>query len=271
MATIYQRAKSAIVWLGPGDEQSNRAVQIICDHETQKFPQLPVSNLIALASFFDIRELVFAKAIRLLCGDQSIPWSALDIFYRHEPSWNLRNDIDGIDGVEDGDDLHLFPLCIFKKISKNQVHPSSTGDLISSRLHHSGRAHYSLLATITVFSGNECQDPRDRVYRLLRIVILEHRISIDYGKDVARIFIDVVERLVDLEIDTGSTAFNLISVHKPAAYKDTCLQLGKLGDLMGLLKTNEEVEALAQYVVWKIEQNLSSEGEDDSEGNISCS
>ena len=42
--------------------------------------------------------------------------------------------------------------------------------------------------------------------------------------------------------------------------------------MMGLLKTNEEVEALGQYVVWEVKQNLSSEGGgDDSEGNMSYS
>ncbi|KAF1835199.1 HET-domain-containing protein [Decorospora gaudefroyi] len=53
-------------------------------------------------------------------------------------------------------------------------------------------APFTLKTCIGLFSGAGCQDPRDKVYGLMGVVVEDERLSIDYSKSKHEVFADVV-------------------------------------------------------------------------------
>ncbi|KAH8716904.1 hypothetical protein GQ44DRAFT_713212 [Phaeosphaeriaceae sp. PMI808] len=51
---------------------------------------------------------------------------------------------------------------------------------------------YSMEKCIETFSGQDCEDPRDRVYGLMGLVNQEERVAIDYAKSVYEVYSDLV-------------------------------------------------------------------------------
>jgi hypothetical protein len=60
------------------------------------------------------------------------------------------------------------------------------------RLLHQEPGAMSLTVCIDRFSGNLCQDPRDRVYGLLGLVKKDERLVVDYEKPTHKVFLDML-------------------------------------------------------------------------------
>ncbi|KAJ4339125.1 hypothetical protein N0V95_007877 [Ascochyta clinopodiicola] len=165
MQCIYQRSLLVIAWLGH-EESDVKAAQTFQDGGDVKELEVLLFNTY-FTRIWIIQELLLAPEVLLLCG--SVLISGLDMKELAETcSWS---------------ELPNVPLALFAEGCASLdtwAHPLDILETIINR-----------------YSGNDCADPRDKVYGLLglaRVQDIQGRtlLTVDYEKHVHEIFTDTV-------------------------------------------------------------------------------
>jgi len=62
-----------------------------------------------------------------------------------------------------------------------------------------------MLTCVDYYAGNSCQEPRDKVYGLLSLANDSNLLSVDYGKSVQEVFLDVAKLILNTPRDIRRT------------------------------------------------------------------
>ena len=80
-------------------------------------------------------------------------------------------------------------LCVEAKTYPQRISSPATRYLLDS---HDQENSMTLIYAIKAFIGNDCQNPRDKVYGLMGLVKEEQRLTIDYRKSLEEILLDIM-------------------------------------------------------------------------------
>lgn len=246
MRQIYQMATQVIVWLGPLEHDSNRAVDFLkavftdCPrgHEASWFAKHLSKHSIntqwkALTRvlwrtwwtrIWSVLEIVVAKEVTVLCGPSQLSWAELEysvtkIYAALDEIWEHVQSFSNLTMVRDR----------FDAISRLAQLRRRKDDL-------------TLLEAFNTAGGNHCADTRDKIFAFLGLVDDADRyfLSPDYTMSAERVFrkffINMVLETGDLDFlslvqnrideptastlptwcpDTRSTDFNIVSRLNP--------------------------------------------------------
>jgi len=192
--TIFQTAQQVVVWLGPLAYDSNSAVGFLklvftdCprDHESQWFKSYLSANSISTqwraltrllwrvwwTRIWSVQEIVVAQKITLMCGASQLSWAELEyavikVQAALQDVWEHVSSIGGLTIVRDRFDA-IARLAALRRRKDN----------------------LNLLVVFRSVGGNECADPRDKIYGLLGVVEDGHRYypAPDYTMTVERVY-----------------------------------------------------------------------------------
>jgi hypothetical protein len=213
MTSIYSKADTVAVWLGPEADDSELAVKLLDAVAAQsKSPEL-IKNLIssqsrrrdfaALISLFErdywrrlwvVQEGFNARDITVYCGLMQCPWvlytDACDAFRRHKGDLDLYFPGGASDGERHTISQNHLP---YSQVLVYQG-PGSFPDLRS--LAELGEG--SLLEVLRTCRRKLAVEPRDKVFGILGILPEEVRVQFppDYGLSVKEVYTNVVDYLL---------------------------------------------------------------------------
>jgi hypothetical protein len=173
MSRIYKDCEIVVVWLGDPTPAFRKAARKFYGRPSkfQGQRQLPAFGPLSVLlrdNYFTrlwiVQEVLLAERVTVMChGGVSVYWPDLYKVALQDP-WRFKRA---------GIPLELF-----------------------SMLECSSITHYkSLKWCIDRFSGQECREPRDKVYGLLGIVKKHQQIKVDYEKPIQKVFLDVIRVL----------------------------------------------------------------------------
>lgn len=224
MSNIYSDSESVIIWLGDGSKQHRSgttyeaALQFYetCDPES-------LATILHEDYFGRLRvvqEVLLARAIRVLIKNIWLSWDHMRIVSRR----------------------HRF----FSSGLKSAHHILQLADRRSWSQH-------GLMQAVELFSCNHCVDLRDKVYGLMGLVSPEDRLTIDYGKPVQIVYIEVVlsitstflERigngLVMVEDDTSLLdSFSIYQKIFAEPSQQMQVKMPERGEIVNLVRTVQE-------------------------------
>lgn len=226
MGKIYQNASRVVVWLGPAADNSDvilsnmswlgSAIEIDEDtYEKRLAPGVPPTSLdleqpVSLSEVEMIsttaltrrewfrrlwirQEISFAKPNAIVtCGKSEVPWQILRkalIFHFHPgaqtflPNRSLCSDL------------------------------SDSLQTISEFLYRVRASNFSLMRH--EYGQSVCSDPRDRIYAVLSIFDLSHRIAPDYNKSYQEVYQDTTLQNFAIENDLGILASCELATKRP--------------------------------------------------------
>jgi hypothetical protein len=182
MAKIYNKASEIIVWLGLGDQSTQKAlVRIQQDYESyKKRPPSPPGQYIpshkwitcdqdegknAVKAIFNntyftrlwiVQELLLSQKKTVYCGPAKATWESFRFVFHN--SFNVLKD--------------RMTQLVFYQAEK-----------------------MSFFENIEAICKFKCQDPRDKVYGALSFLKPRGRIVVDYSKSVEEVFLDAVRAI----------------------------------------------------------------------------
>ena len=176
MSSIYQQAAGVITWLGSPNCSNNIAMKAIKeaiatieylpfqykDRFTKQFNEEERRELEIFLSHpywrrvWIIQEIVLASSIWIYTGEAYLEWAEFVRFCKIAQA-----------------DRYWIPPCIEWLITNAQR-----------------RTKFSMFHMIKGLWGNECQEPRDKIYGLQGIVIERDKMTVDYSLSVKEIFLN---------------------------------------------------------------------------------
>ncbi|KAI4269041.1 MAG: hypothetical protein LQ337_007510, partial [Flavoplaca oasis] len=222
MAQIYTHARRVIVWLGEHENESRLAMQLLQDYATA-FPdivrdesryaeqihsadellhlphgQASAGSWRALEDLFNrpyfqrrwvLQELALGNAICVLCGEDSVPWSALAGFTMNSRA--ISNTVDG---------LALSPF--FNAGRMNYIRRMLAVD----------KLRFDIVDLFASAQGTQCTEKVDRLLSLIGILPREYEaVSVaagifDYHQPYWAIFLRFVQSVLQINLDPLSLA-----------------------------------------------------------------
>ncbi|KAG9239390.1 heterokaryon incompatibility protein-domain-containing protein [Amylocarpus encephaloides] len=194
MMLVYQRARRINMWLGPENDDSIIAFDLIWDLYNDPDSLVPLARdprnknaFKSLVNLFEreywkriwvVQEVLNARKIAVYCGADAISWSKMtyvsELFGENRP---------------------LIIQCFNKFVRKDNGWDDI---LISSGPHYldrvRGRGNQSdLLETLSFHRRKLCQDPKDKVYGILGILSERERgeFEVDYDLSTRQVYINV--------------------------------------------------------------------------------
>ncbi|GKU03867.1 heterokaryon incompatibility protein [Fusarium langsethiae] len=240
MVQIYANAAFVAIWLGPEDNGSTKAVELLsrlAPPTSQPIPDQDVSrilaegaengDLLAAVSLFGrdywkrlwvSQEIFHAKRIAVHCGETFLPWqsykSASAILRRHHAELLFK---------AKGPDMRRPDKfsCVQTLIHGG---PASLPTLHSHVLNGEG----ALLEVLRASRGQSSSDPRDKLYGVLGVLPahIRHSFRVDYNLSVKDVYTEIVEFLIQttekLDVICESVHFptNTGSVNLPSFVPD---------------------------------------------------
>ena len=224
MTEIFTQAVAVVAWLGHGTTTSDKSMRIIADHYTQcdgihtsqssaaadKARAKKYHRGMAVAPLFQRRywtrlwiaqEFILPRDLILICGEYVITWLELRAYHRSMLISSMS--------------LEVFKEAEIFIIFRDGLH--STDGIVRAPK-DANRLDIALIW----FTHLGCQDPRDKVYGLLGLVKPDDRITIDYNKNAAEIFWEVLSA-TKLSLSICDTQFKLlgwsmgVTGHEPGA------------------------------------------------------
>jgi len=213
MTSIYSKAESVAIWLGPEADNSLLAIDLLKVVADRANTSESITDLIAsparkhefaaVVSLFErdywgrlwvVQEVLNAKAITVYCGSTSLPWTALtrasDTFRQHKSLLDSHFPAGSTERK-----YRVLPRSQFT-YSQVLVHqgPGSFPDFGSFLSHAEG----SLLEVLRSCRRKLATDDRDKVFGLLGILPQEVREEFppDYNLSVKEVYTDVVDYLL---------------------------------------------------------------------------
>ena len=185
MDRIYSEATQVLVWLGPGDEGSDRVIDTLAadytedslvefdksDEDSTSWRQL--FNRPYFNRMWIVQEVVLGKNISFLCGTKSISWSQM------------------VGGVCDMYQRRSSPRALYPRTLLAQLYHAKRR--YWGRDGKGGKNAY-LLAFLLILESRECYDPRDKLYALLGVAkdTRGGRLIADYAKELWMVYQDVI-------------------------------------------------------------------------------
>jgi hypothetical protein len=214
MRQIYVSAADVYIWLGPGSDDSDIAMEYISKKSSRKLKAKglgfrPVWSeregqaLVELCErpywrrMWIIQEVVNARHITVWCGTRSFEWELVEMLYQklrilESTSWLAH---------------HAFATAVFQ---------SSAGVIIWQRAYwrHPDTPTPNLQTLIEVFHGWQCADVRDKVYALVGMASTETAIVPDYSKSTLEIFCDVRKQNPETSAQFHSMLLQVLALSK---------------------------------------------------------
>lgn len=221
MDKIYESAKTTLIWLGRGDENSYRAIKSIKRRFITSFLPFLSSGKRDVQSFLGsnpywkriwiVQEVLLSRKLKIMCGSKTLSFDSLDSYWNEKLRWRSPSAVDGL--------LQMKASSIIRYKS----------------------LEHDLLTLARLFHENGCQDPRDKVFALQSLAYLEDKQEIDYTKNTEMVWMDTVVRYlldtVDHEMRTAAVSLSSAAggdlIHHPRA-------LVALFNSMGLVSALEE-------------------------------
>ncbi|KAK9414347.1 putative Heterokaryon incompatibility domain-containing protein [Seiridium unicorne] len=229
MTSIYAKAVSVAIWLGPEADSSESAMEFLKDLQVRSMSEQQIRSLIsspesqrdlaAVATLFSrsywtrvwvVQEVVNASRINVYCGSKKLPWHVLktasDIF------WQYKKDID-----------HQFSKTSarhrrYSALPNSQTHAHALvyegpNGLLDRRILQTGKEEV-LLHVLRACRRKQAGEARDKVFALLGVLpeSIRKDIPVDYKSSVKEIFTNVVDYLL---YTTDSLDVICESVHFP--------------------------------------------------------
>ncbi|KAH7304008.1 heterokaryon incompatibility protein-domain-containing protein [Rhexocercosporidium sp. MPI-PUGE-AT-0058] len=203
MTNIYSTAESVAIWLGPEEDDSNLAVELLHELADQApYPekvsrllssQVGKRDLAGIVCLFErdywkrlwvVQEILNARSITVYCGSTKLPWTIYQIasqtFSRHKSDLDLP---------ARGTPIHL-------SYSQVLVHqgPGSLPDLHSCI----ELGHFSLLEVLRTCRRKFVSDPRDKLFAILGALPEAIRLDFrpDYSVSVKELYTEIVDYLL---------------------------------------------------------------------------
>lgn len=154
MSEIYRRCTFVLVWLD-SNVHSTTAKEML----RNKFYVIELLESRYFTRLWIVQELLLAPKVRVLLRDLWIEWD------------DLREAVQQLQ--DDGHGLTIAPSTLALLKLRN-IKP------------------YTLEDCIETFSGQNCEDARDRVYGLMGLINGDERVPIDYAKTTHQVYCDVV-------------------------------------------------------------------------------
>jgi hypothetical protein len=164
MAEIYSRATGVVAWLGH-DRETVRAARFLKDDPERHLVAL--LNNLYFTRLWIVQEVLLARGVRFLCGSIWVSYSEL--------STALIN-------AEEQ---------VLNQVLEQVQNPSAV--MIADWMERGDNR--SFVNFILYYSGNQCSDPRDKVYALVGLIKKEETLTVDYAKSVSEVFIDTIKVL----------------------------------------------------------------------------
>lgn len=178
MAQIYAKADAVAIWLGIEDDNSDRAIDALKSGIRWLWPRTSVETLFRRpywGRLWILQEILMAKEIFVLCGDEDFHWlNLVDLFTPHHSSFER---------------YWTYPLEINETVLT----------LIEEKVSFKA-ARQRLSYILETFSGLECEDVRDKVYGLLSLVRSSGLIPVDYSKTPTEVFFAAIHKIIEDEI-----------------------------------------------------------------------
>ncbi|KAF4464009.1 heterokaryon incompatibility het-6 [Fusarium albosuccineum] len=211
MPSIYSNADSVAIWLGPEEDDSSSAMNLLRHvAEQAKYPDV-VSRLLAagarngdlaaVVSLFErdywrrlwvVQEVFNAREIQVYCGSTKLPWDvyqlASDAFSRHRGDMAFRNDqIEGRRPAVSPDQFSYAQVLIYQG-------PASLPDLEV----YMGDGEEALLEIMRACRRKLASDPRDKLFGILGVLPADIRneFRADYNLPVKDVYTEVVDYLL---------------------------------------------------------------------------
>lgn len=213
MEEVYRGAVQVEVWLGAADSSCEEAMQFLIDDDDDGGHAPPAHVTSCLNTLFSlpywsrlwiVQEILLARRVVLHYGPLKLPWRKLQELASSDSYYGMPHNITSF----------LLPAGTNSRYSKV-------------------RDNYSLMIAMTLFSGQGCADPRDKVYGLMGIVEEDERLDVDYEKAPRGVLLDAIEVIMKrLDEDvTGATQWELTHV---VSVREVVEKFWKLGEEMGL-------------------------------------
>jgi hypothetical protein len=204
MTSIYSKAYTVAIWLGPEADNSNMALELLSEIVKSQESSARIREIIkspihracfkALVVLFDrdywkrlwvVQEVMNAKDITVYCGPYALPWdtyaTASRLFWQYQPDL-IR--------------AFLNPWHLSQELSSSgQTWAEMLGAFGPGRLTSGSKG---LLEALLYHRGKSCAEPRDRVYGILGILSANERSQflVDYDISVRQVYINVVDCLL---------------------------------------------------------------------------
>lgn len=197
MSDIYRGAARVKSWIGLSDVYTNYVFAYTKHHRSEaflsskNFAQAKRKALDSLQTVFDrpywkrlwvIQEIALAKELVILCGSRIISWDQfIDAFDQDLSPYHTIGALSGL-----------------RRAFFRAKHPKSAFDSLSTQ----GKSVFpqdaqiipesSLIAQMSRFGSQICEDDRDRIFGLLSFVDDGDQIAVDYTKPLVDVLADVV-------------------------------------------------------------------------------
>ncbi|KAF2204156.1 hypothetical protein GQ43DRAFT_365222 [Delitschia confertaspora ATCC 74209] len=207
MTSIYSKADSVVVWLGPDADDSQLASQLLADVASKANIQSNISSIIssgmgkagfaAVVALFErdywkrlwvVQEVFNGKNIMVYCGSSNLPWdtykAASQVFWSHKGA---------LDHYFPGGSYHGNGGLTYSQVLAYQG-PGSLPDIHSLR----ELGEESLLAVMRACRRKLSADARDKVFGILGLLPAEIRneFPVDYSLSTREVYINVVDFLL---------------------------------------------------------------------------
>jgi hypothetical protein len=228
MPQIYSNAAFVAIWLGPEENDSTKAVELLsrlAPPTSQFVPDEDVSriladgaangDLLAAVSLFGrdywrrlwvIQEVFNAKRIAVHCGGTFLPWQS----YKTASTWFRRHHAELTFRAKGPDQRRPDKFtCVQTLIHQG---PASLPTIKPQVLN----GQNALLEVLRVSRGQVSSDPRDKLYGILGVLPthIRHGFRVDYNLSVKDVYTEIVEFLIQT---TESLDVICESVHFPAS------------------------------------------------------
>jgi hypothetical protein len=209
MGDIYESAAAVLVWLGPEDEESNKAIQLIDEWGSRYHPDegmdVALSTMhepfdpeswAALGSLlartwwgrlWTVQEVVMNKNVELFVGKSSFEFKN---FIRAFLAWDSLDYIEGA-GLGGRDQAEM----ISSVLSTTGVVPVKVTLWIERHL--MGKNRSDMVELVRYCTAFDVADPRDRIFGLLGMTGPVAKFHPDYSKTTAEIYADFTKAMVE--------------------------------------------------------------------------
>lgn len=241
MSRIYSKCWHVIVWLNDELGQCTRAAHAF-NHTSKRV--LAVAQLLKNDYFtrlWIVQELLLAPSISVFTPNNTwLSWPTI-VQITQDVTFGMYLN------VEESAAWELVPvnttnlvLMTGKFIREGQLKaqspaPPSKSNWLRFTCDVRKRTNSKNLLEILGFSANICHEPRDKVYGLMSLLKVEHRLSVDYNKPTYDVFKDAVIEL-----------HSVIDVGTDQSYKQWLEAAQRLGYEMGIDR-NDIAELFALY------------------------
>ncbi|OCK75512.1 HET-domain-containing protein, partial [Lepidopterella palustris CBS 459.81] len=169
MAQIFKQARRVVAWLGEEEAGSDAAMQLIGRAVGRLFRRRYWTRL------WIVQELILAQDLIIACGNCAVPFVGVrmvdaSLYLLDQRSFDV--DAHGL--------LDLFPDQVRFLVIWTQDSPRQR------------RSPEMVPEVFMVYSGMECENPKDKVYALSAIVEGRLDITVDYSRPASWVYWDVM-------------------------------------------------------------------------------